>query len=167
MRKPEENPVVEDCTLENYSGGQRYPSRLSGACSHLKCGDCGARLVLCTSHHGPFYGCERYPECRGTLSAYRDGSPMGTPGNRATRVARRRVHDAFDRLWRGTEGQARMTRAQAYAWLREEMGLSLDAAHIGNFTIEQCTALTTLLAERFPETRSVWDRLQDDSSFED
>jgi DNA topoisomerase-3 len=31
-----------------------------------RCPKCGAEMLLRWSRRGPFYGCSRYPECKGT-----------------------------------------------------------------------------------------------------
>jgi ssDNA-binding Zn-finger/Zn-ribbon topoisomerase 1 len=94
-------------------------------------------MSLKESRFGPFYGCNRFPQCRATHGAHPDGRPLGIPANKETKQARIRAHDAFDRLWKG----GRMTRAQAYGWMQRAMDLSKDEAHIGRFSIEQCEAL--------------------------
>ena len=106
------------------------------------CGECGAPMVLRESRYGPFYGCSRFPECRGSHGAHRDtGKPLGTPADRETKKARIEAHRAFDALWRSRK----MTRTQAYQWMREAMGLDKDGAHIGLFTKEQCVRLVALI----------------------
>lgn len=49
------------------------------------CPDCGAQMILrrppkkVTSWR-PFWGCSRYPECRGTLNIGSDGKPVTDTG---------------------------------------------------------------------------------------
>lgn len=108
----------------------------------MKCPDCGAPMVLIEGRYRPFYGCVRYPKCRGTHGCHQDGRPMGLPGNAATRRARRRAHDVFDRLWRPGVDRL-MNRATAYAWMAHVMGIAKEDAHIGRFNEAQCNALIT------------------------
>lgn len=102
---------------------------------------CGAPMQLRRSRYGKFYGCTRYPECDGRHGAHPNGSPLGIPADKATREARIRAHEAFDRLWRSGE----MRRPDAYRWLREQMGLSRSEGHISRFTAEQCERLVELV----------------------
>jgi hypothetical protein len=101
-------------------------------------------MRLRSSRLGPFYGCERYPACKGTHGAHPDGRPLGTPADEATRKARIAVHTAFDRLW--TTGE--LSRAGAYAWMQRALGMSRDEAHIGKFSIAQCEVLLAALGNR-------------------
>lgn len=113
---------------------------------HVQCPDCGGPMTLRPSQFrgGQYYACNRWPSCRGAHGAHHDGSPKGFPGNAKTRAARIRAHDAFDRLWK-TGG---MSRHEAYAWMRQVMGMTRKQAHIAKMTADQCEALITLLAAR-------------------
>jgi ssDNA-binding Zn-finger/Zn-ribbon topoisomerase 1 len=112
--------------------------------------------LLMSKSYGPFYGCTRFPECRGVHGAYPDGRPRGVPGDKATRRARIRAHKVFDLLWK----DKRMTRPKAYAWMRKAMKLKEDEAHIGMFTVQQCEQLIDLVHRKFPGSRTIWDRLR-------
>lgn len=151
-------PVVEDVDMD---GPRKTAHRLPCARTDLKCGECGSLMVLRKSrkYSNPFYGCSRFPECKGAHGAHADGRPLGTPADRKTSAARIVAHDVFDRLWK----QKRMSRAQAYAWMRQAMGLSEAEAHIGHFTVAQCERLVSLIKAKYPGVRSVWERLRDSS----
>lgn len=97
---------------------------------------CGGKLYLRTSRFGLFFGCENYGRkgCKGTHGSHPDGTPMGEPGDLATKHARMRVHAVFDRLWQ----EGRMKRKQAYTWLQRNMEMTPEQAHIGKFDQEQC-----------------------------
>jgi len=97
----------------------------------------------------PFYGCPRWPRCRGSHGAHKDGRPLGNPADEATRQARMRAHEAFDRLWCG-RGHIVFGRTTAYRWLREAMGVSEDEAHIACFDINQCERLIAIISETSP-----------------
>ena len=101
------------------------------------CADCGSLMELRRSKYGKFYGCTRYPECRGAHGAHPDGKPLGIPANLETKQARMKAHAAFDRLWKS----GRMKRKQAYRWMRDVMGMKPHEAHIGKFSKEQCERL--------------------------
>lgn len=105
----------------------------------LACGDCGAAMVLRTQHSNgkPFWGCSRFPDCRGVHGAHPDGEPMGVPGDKETRHARIDAHRVFDAAW-----QARgLTKKEAYRWLQEMLDLSDRQAHISRFNVDQCRRL--------------------------
>lgn len=98
------------------------------------CPNCGNRMVLRDSKYGLFYGCSTYPDCDATHGAHPNGEPLGIPADKATKAARIRAHDAFDKLWK----EGHMKRGQAYAWMRQTLNLSKEEAHMGRFDIERC-----------------------------
>lgn len=100
----------------------------------LPCGDCGARMVLRDSRYGKFYGCSRYPECRGTHGAHPDGTPLGIPADAETRAARMAAHEALSEVMESRE----MSTGEAYQWLAEQVGRPRGQVHIGVFTKEEC-----------------------------
>ena len=112
----------------------------------IKCADCGAPMILRNSNYGKFYGCSRFPECRGTHGAHQEtGEPLGIPANTETKQLRIAVHDAFDPLW--LNGQ--MGRNEAYEWLADQLGIPKHECHIGSFDKEMCErALEILTGER-------------------
>jgi ssDNA-binding Zn-finger/Zn-ribbon topoisomerase 1 len=102
-------------------------------------------MRLLNSRYGKFYGCTRYPECKGTHGAHPDGRPLGTPADRETKDARIEAHQAFDTLWKRPHGK--MQRQEAYLWLQKRMGLSADECHIGRFTKEQCEQVIDIIRD--------------------
>ena len=108
----------------------------------VRCGECGASMVIRTSRYGKFWGCSTFPKCKGTHGAHEDGRPLGIPADQETKQARIKAHEAFDALWKSMR---KVTRSEAYQWLQHTMGLSKDEAHIGRFTREQCVHLVALL----------------------
>lgn len=121
----------------------------------LVCGDCGAPMALCPSKYGVFYGCTRYPECRGTHGARPDGRPLGIPANKETREARIQAHYVFDQIWKNNY----MRRREAYKWLRLNMKVSHSEAHISRFDQEQCENLIKLVYKAFPQLQTRYSRL--------
>lgn len=115
-----------------------------GKLPEVTCGDCGApmRLVKPGTRNGEatwkgrtFWGCTRYPACRGKHGAHQGSNlPLGTPANEATRQARMKAHAAFDQLWKQ---DGLMTRAAAYRWLTEAVGAT-EQVHIGGASAELC-----------------------------
>ena len=95
---PTEYDPSNDISMDDpMVGSEMYPlARID-----LKCGDCGAEMRLRTSPKWdrPFYGCSKFPECRGSHGARTDGAPLGVPGNKETKLARIRAHKVFDVLW--------------------------------------------------------------------
>ncbi len=152
----DDSPVVEDVTMD-----ERRKTEHLAPCARrdLKCGECGEVMILRHSkkYGTPFYGCSRFPACKGACGAYPDGRPKSIPSDRKTSEARIRAHAVFDRVWQ----QKRMSRDQAYAWMRQVMGISNKEAHIGHLTAEQCDQLITHVQTKFPGLRSVWERLKD------
>src|SRR5208282_5226656 len=76
-------PIVEDVDMD---GPRKTEHRAPCARRDLKCGECGSLMVLRKSkkYGTPFYGCSRFPECKGAHGAHTDGRPKGTPGDRKT-----------------------------------------------------------------------------------
>lgn len=111
----------------------------------------------------PFYGCSRYPDCRGSHGAHLDGRPLGVPADKETRKARIEAHRFFDMLWKPSEGQKpRMTRPQAYAWMRKKLRLTESEAHFSKMGLDQCAEVVRLIKVHYPGVRTYWDRLNDD-----
>jgi ssDNA-binding Zn-finger/Zn-ribbon topoisomerase 1 len=118
--------------------GESHPQRVPIQ-PPIPCPECGGSLILRPSRFGLFYGCQNYPECRATHGAHPYGRPLGTPADKATKLARIAAHDVFDRLWKARDGErAPLTRKQAYGVLQKVMGMTRDEAHIGRFSAEQC-----------------------------
>lgn len=116
----------------------------------LDCPDCGGKLELKMSKYGLFYGCPKWPECKGSHSAHKEtGEPMGKPANAETKAARIRAHNIFDQLWKG--GPINWKRTDCYLWMQRVMGLTEKEAHIGSFTKEQCEQLIAYVQAVFHE----------------
>lgn len=111
------------------------------------CPECGSAMLLRSSKFGLFYGCIEYPKCRAAHGAHPDGTPLGTPADKETKMARIRAHEVFDAIWK----RRHMSRSEAYAWMQRTMGLSDADAHIGKFTIDQCEELAELVGEYLAE----------------
>jgi len=159
-------PSIEDVGLDHYD--TKYPN----ARSDLKCGECGSPMQLVESGKfapkrsatGIFYGCSRFPECKGCHGAHPDGSPKGTPANKETRVARIRAHAVFDQIWKK---HLVKHRGAAYNWMRQVMKLSKNDAHIGMFTRDQCERLIALVYRDYPSLKDALARLvYDEDPFE-
>jgi ssDNA-binding Zn-finger/Zn-ribbon topoisomerase 1 len=151
-------PSIEDVSLDEYF------TKFPGIVTDLLCGECGSPMQLLESgkfpsrhqNFTPFYGCTKYPHCKGTLGAHPDGTPKGIPANKETRVARIRAHAVFDQIWK-----TRLVkhRGAAYGWMRQAMELSKNTAHIGMFTKAQCEELIRLVFRDYPSLKTGLDRL--------
>lgn len=118
----------------------------------VPCPDCGALMALRASKQTKifsedrsrlFYGCTKFPNCMGTVSADDDGKPQGVPATLGTKKARIRAHMAFDKLWKKPDG--RMSRDEAYGWMKERLGFE----HIAEIDEAQCEELLAALLVDF------------------
>lgn len=108
----------------------------------IQCPDCGAAMILRTTTKftrkdgtaRQFYGCSNFPECTTCHGAHPDGTPLGIPGDKATRAARMLAHIAFDTLWQGRKWK----RKGAYVWLSRKLSIHFDDCHIALFDIRMC-----------------------------
>ena len=103
-------------------------------------------------HDKVYYACT-VEGCPGAHGAHPDGTPLGVPADQATKRMRIAAHAVFDKLWQGACGL--MARSEAYAWMRKELGMTRDEAHIANFDSATCAKLI----------KAVWAKLEpnDDS----
>jgi hypothetical protein len=67
---------------------------------------------------------------------------LGLLANAELRKLKSHVHTAFDPLWR----HHGMTRAQAYLWLAEGLGIDRRQCHVGMFNEERCRAALVFLS---------------------
>jgi len=99
-------------------------------------------MHLVNGKYGKFYGCDRYPECKGVHAAHQNsGKPMGIPANRETIEWRKKAHARFDpfvKKWFSN-------RREGYQFMQNMMGLSAREAHIGRFDIEKCKKLIEII----------------------
>lgn len=120
-------------------GKLKVGSTLSNAC-----GECGSDMVLRNSKYGLFYGCTKFPSCRGTHTAHQNsGKPMGTPADAETKEWRMIAHDKFDKLWQGIEEKG--IRKKAYRLMQVLMNMTAGQAHISKFDVKQCQELVKKL----------------------
>lgn len=114
----------------------------------VNCPDCGAKMVLRQTSKfkykngdpRPFYGCSRFPLCKGSHGAHPDGSPLGTPADKMTKELRIDAHDMMDR-WMDAQG---FSRKQGYARLQEDFGCEV---HIGELDAAGCQKLMNYFLE--------------------
>lgn len=123
------NPVCPYCkaTAEKVTGKEIYPHRPDlYPLVFYRCTPCGAHV-----------GCHRGTD-----------KPLGMLANADLRTARICAHEAFDQLWR-EKLPGKMTRSQAYFWLADKLGLSVEKCHIGMFNEAQCRQVELAVEQRF------------------
>lgn len=118
------------------------------------CPYCGAEAVLHersthlygeTRNHGPVWQCE---PCKAWVHCHpKSTRPLGTLADADTRRARNRAHAAFDPLWK-YETYPEYERANAYAWLRQQLGIPEAECHIAMMDVPQCERVVTLCRNR-------------------
>jgi len=105
------------------------------------CPDCRGLLVLrWNDRYGPYYGCSRYPDCKGNAGAHPDGYPSSIPAGKRVKNARVVAHKVLD-AWR--KGR-KMNRLQAYVWLKQKFGKD---THIGYMGLSEIKVLIRTLQE--------------------
>ena len=90
--------------------------------------------------YGPALLCAKYPACDAFVGCHATtGAPKGLVANATCREWRKKAHALFDLLWKSVPGvRAKMTRAQAYAWLAEKTSTTPEQCHIGMMEPDQC-----------------------------
>ena len=92
--------------------------------------------------YGPIYACSRYPTCDAIVGVHKGTTePLGRLANRSLRGWKKRAHAAFDPIWqfrmeRGTLKSK--ARGATYGWLADQLGIPVEACHIGMFDEETC-----------------------------
>jgi len=113
------------------------------------CPYCGAPAVLVDSKevYGRSYGniwlCR---PCRAWVGVHKvegnENKPLGRLADESLRDWKKRVHAAFDPLWKAKmrrDGCSKgVARKAAYTWLAEQLGISVHRCHIGEFDDEMC-----------------------------
>ena len=121
-------------------------SRVSCQPICVECGDLGVLVSGRVAYPAKPEWAERcfYRCACGALVSCHPGTAIaaGRPGSARTRWARAKVHEAFDLRWNG--GGSRMgnasgrARRKAYAWLARQLGIDVDACHVGWFDEATC-----------------------------
>ena len=140
---PTHRPVTVGGRLSARELEQKYPKQRRD----LRCPDCGNPLILKHGKYGIFYGCIDFEAtgCKGSHNCHQQTSaPMGIPANAEVKQARRDAHEAFDTLWK----DGGLSRAAAYRWLQEYMGLSEEQCHIGLMGKPECEKIIKAVAKK-------------------
>lgn len=121
-----------------------------------RCVECGKTATLTDGQsiypHRPdlyekrFYQCEcgAYVGCHPNTD-----KPLGYPCGPDTRRWRSAAHEAFDPIWR----TKLMTRAKAYAWLADQLGMDGADCHIGMMNEQQARSVV-IAARAFMERQA-------------
>ena len=78
-----------------------------------------------------FWLCE---PCRAYVGCHPNGMPFGRLANSELRLAKRKVHDLFDPIWKS----GKVSRSEAYGQLAKLMGIPKFKCHIGMFSLDEC-----------------------------
>ena len=74
--------------------------------------------------------------------------PLGTLAGKALRDLRSEAKDLFNPIWQ----EEYMTRAEAYRWLAEKLGIPQEQCHFGHFDADRCKVVMALLEACWVET---------------
>lgn len=88
-----------------------------------------------------FFGCTRYPECKGTHGADKRGIPLGVPGSKETNDARHKVHQQFNTFYL----RKKMSRSKAYGWLAERLKVDRKKCGFAYFDLETCNRIVNII----------------------
>lgn len=88
--------------------------------------------------------------------------PLGRLANAELRAAKVRAHEVFDPLWQrkiikprqDDKGVKRRARAEGYHWLAQQLGISFEECHIGNFDLETCQRVVDICAPYHPDMQN-------------
>lgn len=73
-------------------------------------------------------------------------APLGRLANADLRHWKKQAHAAFDPIWQHNTIKECSTRAAAYSWLSERLGIDVRRCHIGEFNVEQCKRVVAICA---------------------
>jgi hypothetical protein len=88
--------------------------------------------------------CDAYVGCHGNT-----WEPKGTLANLQLRRLRSKCHAVFDPRWKPTTGKinreiASAKRQKEYAWLANQLGISVQECHFGMFNVDMCRKVLKL-----------------------
>jgi ssDNA-binding Zn-finger/Zn-ribbon topoisomerase 1 len=141
----------------------------------VKCPDCGSKMILRTTDKirtrdgkaRVFFGCSRFPECRGTHGAHPDGRPLGVPGNAEVKRLRREVHSLLDEIFGEWKELSRKEKAEIYRFmkentLREHVGEMLEPELLATIVILKAELLRRFA---FPDENEIESTLKEKSNY--
>lgn len=116
----------------------------------VNCGECGSPMKLRRSKEFTYpetglprlyYSCSRFPQCRGTVRANADGSPIGTPANRETKDARSAAYLALEDFRRGRG----WNRSGTLSWLSKRLRIERGGCQVSNFDLPTCKKVLSIV----------------------
>ena len=119
-----------------------------------ECNICGG-MVIYTSNskiYGREYGSGKMYYCT-QCGAYvgthkpRPKEALGILGNKEMRDMKMKCHSLFDKKWQGepTSKKRHIARINAYKWLAEKLGISIEECHFGYFDMDMLTKAYEIL----------------------
>ena len=107
------------------------------------CPYCGAKTKKVSMNviYGKKFGagndvicCQNYPKCNSYVGTHDDGTSLGRLANYELRIAKKKAHASFDKLWK----EGILKRNKAYKLLSEYLNIPGKYTHIGMFQISTC-----------------------------
>jgi len=89
----------------------------------MNCPECDSIMILKNSKYGKFYGCSKYPLCKGTHGAHPDGRPLGIPANKETKLLRTEAHKLLGEMFGDWNTITKKQKAKMYDWLKENTSM--------------------------------------------
>lgn len=99
--------------------------------------------------NGKAFICDRFPDCRGSVSVDPQDKPLGFIADPETKALRYKLHAIIDPLWKDVENgrSKKRNRGSVYGWLQRIMELSPRECHIAMFDREDCLRAMKLIYE--------------------
>lgn len=121
-----------------------------------KCPYCGEEVLYSKDsdfiygrNYGGVFYCKSYPKCDAYVGTHNSKKPkaLGRLANEDLRLAKKRAHKYFDRLWKAKMKlgyKKQVARSLGYKWLSQQLGIEPKYTHIGMFDIETCQRVVFL-----------------------
>jgi len=116
----------------------------------LTCPECGSKLKLQQGDYGLYYRCENYPKCKVTHGAFKDGKPIGVPGDLETIALRKAAHNKINELLKN-ETDPKEAQQRYYNWLAGKLNVPKNMCHMALFdkkTLRRVVGICNYLIER-------------------
>jgi hypothetical protein len=78
--------------------------------------------------------CVNYPRCDSYVGTHSDGTTLGRLANYQLRIAKKKAHASFDKLWK----EKLIKRSRLYKRMSAELQIPREYCHIGMFQISTC-----------------------------
>lgn len=105
------------------------------------CAYCGSKTVFGKVKSYNRWTC---PDCGSYVGCHKGtDKALGRVADADLRRYKSYAHTYFDKLWRCGD----MSRAQAYKWLSNKLGLPPEYTHIGMFSIKTCKRVCAIVGE--------------------